>query len=116
VKEVPRPEPTLLALDDDQALSGEHEKVLLHRFRVIEAARPARLEDSDCHAEILEALLREVGRERRTGMFASKTQRAPNASLVNQAASRTFTTNHPGDTGARPEPTSSSRARSTIHA
>jgi hypothetical protein len=61
VKEVPRPEPALLALDDDEALSGEHEKVLLRRFRVIEAARPAGLEDSEGHAEILEALLREVG-------------------------------------------------------
>jgi hypothetical protein len=31
-------------------------------------------------------------------------------SAVTQAASRTFTTNQPGDTGARPEPTSSSLA------
>ena len=44
----------------------------------------------------------------------SKTQRPPNASLRNHAASATLTTNQPSLTGARPEPTASKRASSII--
>src|SRR3954447_23179979 len=49
-----------------------------------------------------------------TRPLLSNTQRPPKASWRSQAASATLTTNHPGEVGASPEPTSSRRASSTI--
>src|SRR5437764_4993083 len=54
------------------------------------------------------------GRSISTRRLLSNTQRLPRASLRTHAASPTLTTNQPGLTGASPEPTSSSRASSTI--
>src|SRR3954453_5585533 len=47
------------------------------------------------------------------GDSGSKAHRAPLPSEVPHSASRTFTTNQPSVTGARPEPKSSSRASRT---
>src|ERR1035437_843313 len=56
------------------------------------------------------------GRSTSTRGLPSNAQRLPNASLWAHADSATLTTNQPGVTGARPDPTSSSRASSTITA
>src|SRR4029453_11228304 len=45
--EVPRLQRPLLAVDEQRALPGQHEEVLLHCLRVVEAVRLARLEDAD---------------------------------------------------------------------
>ena len=42
----------LLALDKQQALTGEHEEVLLVRLAVVHAVGPARLEHRDREAEL----------------------------------------------------------------
>src|SRR3954452_722587 len=47
------------------------------------------------------------------GYSHSNAHRAPLRSEVHHSASRTFTTNQPSVTGARPEPKSSSRASAT---
>ncbi len=54
------------------------------------------------------------GRPCSTRSVLSNTQRPPNASWRTHAASAALTTNHPGLTGASPEPTSSNRACSII--
>ena len=53
VEEVPRPEASLLALDEQPALAGENEKRFLIRFGVIDAAL-ARLEDRHIDPDLLE--------------------------------------------------------------
>src|SRR6266550_5591643 len=57
VDEVPRLQVPLLAFDDDQALAGEHEEVLLVRLAVVAAARLSRLEDGDRVPELRERRL-----------------------------------------------------------
>src|SRR5439155_22449736 len=52
VHEVPGLERPLLALDDQEALSGQDEEVLLVRLAVVAPARLARLEDGDRIAEL----------------------------------------------------------------
>src|SRR5581483_6486427 len=51
VEEVPRPQPSLLALDERDALAGQHEEVLLPRVGVVEAARPAGMQDGQLDPE-----------------------------------------------------------------
>ena len=46
VEEVPRTEEPLLAVDEQPALTGEHEEGLLLRLGVVEAVRLPRLEDA----------------------------------------------------------------------
>jgi hypothetical protein len=46
-----------LAVDEQRALAGQHEEVLLHALGVVEAVRLAGLEDADVDPE-----LRELGR------------------------------------------------------
>src|SRR5919201_2813832 len=58
VDEVPSPERTLLSLDQEQALAGEDEEVLLARLGVVEPARLARLEHGQREADAREPLRR----------------------------------------------------------
>jgi hypothetical protein len=109
VHEVPRLQPTLLTLDHQNALTGEHEEILLVGLGVVQPARLSRAEYLEREADVGEPVNR-LERLRRTGVSASKTHLAPNAALVSQAASRTLRTNQPSVSGARPEPTSSSDA------
>ena len=52
VEVVPRREPALLLLDDQQALAGDHEEAFLGVLAVVPADRLARLEDADVDAEL----------------------------------------------------------------
>lgn len=52
VEEVPLPQPSLLAIENYEALTVEDEKVLLHGLRVIPAIRLAGLHDLDIHAGV----------------------------------------------------------------
>jgi hypothetical protein len=52
VQEVPLPKRPLLAVEDDDALTVEHEEVLLHRLRVVAAVGLPRLHHLDVHAQI----------------------------------------------------------------
>ena len=54
VDEVPGAQVPFLLLDDEEALAGEHEEVLLLRLGVVEAARLPRLEDVEAEAELRE--------------------------------------------------------------
>ena len=110
VDEVPGPQLALLLLDDQQARAREHEEVLLARLGVVHAGRLAGLEHRQREAELLEICGSSSGRSASTRPLLSNTQRPPKASWRSHAASPTLTTNQPGLTGARPEPTSSSRA------
>src|SRR5262245_39699545 len=58
VDEVPGLQPPLLLLDEQQALTGEHEEVLLHALRVIEAVHLAGMEDVDADPVLLELAFR----------------------------------------------------------
>src|SRR6266511_2102491 len=53
--EVPSAKGALLAFDDEEALAGEHEEVLLRVLAVVHAARLAGREDADVDAEVGEA-------------------------------------------------------------
>ena len=48
---------TLLALDQQQALAGQDEEILLVLLAVVHARRLPRLEDADVEAELREALI-----------------------------------------------------------
>src|SRR5207249_4862656 len=52
VHEVPAFQVSLLALDQEQALAGKHEEVLLVRLAVVPASRLSRLQHSDREAEV----------------------------------------------------------------
>ena len=54
VEEVPCPEEPLLTLDEQRALPGQHEEVLLLRLGVVEAVRLARLQDVESDAQLRE--------------------------------------------------------------
>jgi hypothetical protein len=54
VHEVPRPQPALLALDEQDALAGQHEKVLLVGLAVVQPARVARLQHRERVADLRE--------------------------------------------------------------
>ena len=54
VHEVPGLQRTLLAVDEQRALAGQHEEVLLEVLPVVEAVRLARLEHADVDSELLE--------------------------------------------------------------
>ena len=54
VDEVPGFQAPLLALDDEHALAGDHEEVLLTGLAVVHAARLAGPDHGDAHAELLE--------------------------------------------------------------
>ena len=55
--EVPRPEKALLAFDEQEAVAGEDEEVLLGVLAVVHAVRLTRPEDPDAEAEFLEAVI-----------------------------------------------------------
>src|SRR5262249_59377194 len=61
-EEVPLPEPPFLALDEQRALAGMHEEVLLFRLGVVTAVRLARRQDVDPDAELLELRVRRLER------------------------------------------------------
>src|SRR3954447_12259768 len=52
--EVPGLQRTLFTLDQQRALTGENEEVLLRTLAVVEARRLSRLEDADVDPELLE--------------------------------------------------------------
>jgi hypothetical protein len=54
VEEVPLPERTLLAVDDEQRFAGKNEEALLIFFGVVPAARLAGLENADVDSELRE--------------------------------------------------------------
>jgi hypothetical protein len=57
VEEVPGAKRTLLPLDEQQALAGEHEKVLLRTLVVVQADRLPGLENADVDPELAEGNL-----------------------------------------------------------
>jgi hypothetical protein len=74
VEEVPRPERPLLALDQQQALAGEDEEVLLGRLGVVQGARPAGGEHHDPDPDLRESAnleLRPRAHRRRAGFEAA---------------------------------------------
>ena len=105
MEEVPGPEASLLALDEQPALAGQNEERLLIRLGVLDAAL-APLENRDVDPE-----LREL--DRRLAVLALEVARRSPAVRDHHSASRTLTTNQPSVTGASPEPESSSRASAT---
>src|SRR5205085_11784587 len=54
VEEVPRAEPTLLALDEQHALTGENEEVFLRRLGVVQAVRLTGRQHVESDAELPE--------------------------------------------------------------
>jgi hypothetical protein len=54
VDEVPRAKPSLVALDQQQALAGQDEEVLLARLTVIEGARLSRLHHAERVSDLSE--------------------------------------------------------------
>jgi hypothetical protein len=67
VDEVPLLEPSLLTLDEQDALAGEHEEVLLLRLPVVEAVRLAGWQDVDPDADLCELGRRSLERALRAG-------------------------------------------------
>jgi hypothetical protein len=57
VHEVPRPQSPLLPLDEQQALAGEDEEVLLHLLAVVHAVRLARVQDDQADRDLGEGAL-----------------------------------------------------------
>jgi hypothetical protein len=57
VKEIPLPQRTLLTLDDQQRLAGEHEEVLLIVLEVVHRHRLTRPEASKIDPELPEVCL-----------------------------------------------------------
>ena len=55
VHEIPRLQAALFALDDEQALAGQDEEVLLRPLAVVHAVRLAGAEDADAHPDLLES-------------------------------------------------------------
>src|SRR3954452_18639095 len=105
MEEVPGSEESLLALDEQPALTGQNEEGLLIRLGVVNAAL-AGLEDGHIDPE-----LREL--DRRLAVLVGEPTRRALVSEENHSASRTLTTNQPSVTGASPEPASSSLASFT---
>src|SRR3954447_11594930 len=105
MEEVPGSEESLVALDEQPALTGQNEEGLLIRLGVVNAAL-AGLEDGHIDPE-----LREL--DRRLAVLVGEPTRRALVSEENHSASRTLTTNQPSVTGASPEPTSSSLASFT---
>jgi hypothetical protein len=109
VDEVPRPEKSLLALDEQPALPGQDEEGLLVRLGVVEAVdRPG-----SRTVTLIPSCVNSTGGSRTS---LSKLHAAPLVSELHHSTSRTFTTNQPSVTGARPEPEFSSRASGTAQA
>src|SRR6478672_10342961 len=52
VHEVPRPEGPLLTLDEQQALAGKHEEILLIRLAVVHRRRLTGLDHAEPEAEV----------------------------------------------------------------
>ena len=57
MEEVPRAKRALPPLDEQQALAGEHEKVLLRTLAVVQADRLPGLENADVDPELAEGTL-----------------------------------------------------------
>ena len=90
MEEVPRLQLPLLALDDQEALAGQHEEVLLRVLAVVEAHRLPGRQDV------------EVDPEPRKRRFPSKLQNLPSVPVSRQRLSRAFMTNQPSPPGRRP--------------
>jgi len=106
VDEVPRAKPSLLFLDQQQALARQNEEVLLVRLTVVEGARPPGWSTPSVNPI-----------SPKGGVPSpSKVQAVPSTSFVTQAASRTLTTNHPSVMGVSPLASCSRRASSAITA
>src|SRR3954451_1770304 len=106
MEEVPGSEESLLALDEQPALTGQDEEGLLIRLGVVNAALPG-LEDGHIDPE-----LRELDR-RLAVLVGEPTRRAPRLRREPLGIAHTLTTNQPSVTGASPEPASSSLASFT---
>jgi hypothetical protein len=70
VDEVPGLQSALLALDEEQALAGQHEKVLLVRLGVVEPARLSGLDDLERDSELREPVGGEIGPPAKDGHAA----------------------------------------------
>jgi hypothetical protein len=105
VEEVPGSEESLLVLDEQPALTGQNEEVLLIRLGVVDAAL-AGLET----VTLIPNCANSIGD---SPYSLANQHAAPLVSEENHSASRTLTTNHPSVTGASPEPASSSLASFT---
>jgi hypothetical protein len=104
VEEVPRPKDPLLTLDEQPALSGEHEERLLLILGVVEAVRLARLQDAELDADLRERELWAFETAIRTGRPLLGVLRRQPLDVPH------VTTNQPSPAGARPEPESVSDA------
>ena len=112
VEEVELPQPSLLLLDDRQALARDDEEVLLSALGVVHAGRLARLEHGERVADLGEHLRLEALASRRDAAVGLELAAEAEGVVRDQAASRALTTNQPAVTGARPFPTCSRRASS----
>jgi hypothetical protein len=70
--EVPRPQPALVLLDQDQALAVEDEKVLLLVLGVVHRVRLPRLEDVDVDPELGKPVLAAFERNPRAEVVAAE--------------------------------------------
>ena len=92
------------SLDEQDALAGENEEVLLSRLGVIQPARLSGPDHAEGQADVGNVRTSRSDARAQNGPLASKTQRAPKAAFVSHAASPTLTTNHPSDTARDPSP------------
>jgi hypothetical protein len=107
MKEVPLMQQPLLTLNSRDAFALQHKEVLLGRVRMVEAARLPRIDDSKFEPEVFEVARLDV-RAPRLKQAASAERLVFDPGSVSDA-----TVNQPGDTGARPDPTSLSLAFGT---
>jgi hypothetical protein len=102
VHEIPLLQRPLLALDDQQRLAGEDEKVFLVGFPVVHPDRLTRREHIETDSDL------------GNSNSPSKGRRSPRPWRWRQRASRAFSTNHPSPAGTSPLSVSSNGASGTM--